>query len=166
MLRELKGIFPDIEEDVYIDKQSTLIGNVKIKSGSSVWPGASLRGDMNSIEVGKGSNIQDNASLHTRLDNTVVIGDYVTVGHNAVIHGAHVSDNCLIGMGAVILDGAVVGRNSIVGAGALVPPGRDIPEDSLVVGMPAKVVRTLSEDEIIAVRQNAEDYIALKKEYD
>ena len=129
-----------------------------------MWYGAVARGDINSIKVGKFSNIQDNASLHNESSTPLIIGDYTTIGHNAVVHGCTIGDNCLIGMGAIILNRAVVGDNSIIGAGSVVTEDMVIPPNSLVMGIPAKVRRSVSEDEIANIRENALNYNKLWNE--
>lgn len=163
MIREVNGIKPAVHETAYIDEMALVSGNVECKANSSVWPFASIRGDMNSIVIGEYSNIQDNSSVHTALDNCVVIGRNVTVGHNVVLHGCIIGNNSLIGMGAIVLDGAVIGNNCLIGAGALIPPGKNIPDNSMVVGMPGKIIRELSFDEIEKIKQNSKDYIELVK---
>lgn len=165
MIRSFKDNDPVIDSAAYIDDASCIIGDVTIKSKSSIWPGASLRGDMNSIFIDEGSNVQDNSSLHTQWNNKVIIGKGVTVGHNAVIHGAKIGDNSLIGMGAIILDNAEIGKNCLIGAGALVTPNTVIPDNSMVLGSPAKVKRQLTPQEIESIKNNALDYAGLAKEY-
>ena len=141
-------------------------GDVSIEDKSSIWFGAVLRGDDNYIRIGKGTNIQDNAVIHVTKDtNPTIIGDYVTVGHNAIIHGATVEDHCLIGMGAIVLDGSVIGKNTIIGAGSLVTGGKEIPEGVLCLGSPAKVIRKLREDEIEKLYDSGEHYIKLAEIY-
>lgn len=152
---------PKIDETAYVAEQATVIGAVTIGPRCSVWPGAVLRGDINTIEVGEGTNIQDGTVVHLADDFGVRIGDYVTVGHLAMIHACSIGDDCLIGMKATILDGAEIGEQSIIGAGALVTKGTRIPPRSLVIGMPGKVVRTLTEAEVLSLRASAEKYIAV-----
>jgi carbonic anhydrase/acetyltransferase-like protein (isoleucine patch superfamily) len=130
-----------------------------------VWPLCVLRGDINTIEVGEGSNIQDGTIVHLADDYGVRIGNYVTVGHAAMIHACTIEDECLIGMRATVLDGAVIGRRSIVGAGAVVTKGTIVPPGSLVLGMPAKVVKTLGEQEQAALRHWAEKYVRVSAEH-
>ena len=139
------GQSPQVPASAFIAQGAVVIGDVTLGAESSVWFGAVLRGDINRIEVGKGSNIQDNAVVHLADDFPCLIGDFVTVGHSAILHACTVEDECLIGMGATILDGAVIGAQSIVGAKALVTGGTVIPPGSLVLGSPAKVVKSLSE---------------------
>ena len=141
------GQSPKVPASAYIAQGAVVIGDVTLGAESSVWFGAVLRGDINRIEVGKGSNIQDNAVVHLADDFPCLIGDFVTVGHSAILHACTVEDECLIGMGATILDGAVIGAQSIVGAKALVTGGTVIPPGSLVLGSPATVVKSFSDEE-------------------
>ncbi|WP_010477899.1 gamma carbonic anhydrase family protein [Thermococcus zilligii] len=154
---------PKIHETAYIDESATVIGDVVLEENTSVWPSAVLRGDIEQIYIGCCSNVQDNVSIHTSHGLPTRIGRYVTIGHNAVVHGASIGDYTIIGMGAVILDGAKIGKHVIIGAGALVPPGKEIPDYSLVVGVPGKVVRQLSEEEIGWTKKNAEIYMELAR---
>jgi carbonic anhydrase/acetyltransferase-like protein (isoleucine patch superfamily) len=152
---------PQIDPTAYVASQAVVIGDVRLAAHTSVWPTAVLRGDINYIEIGEGSNIQDGSIVHLAEDLPVIVGKLVTVGHRAILHACTVEDECLIGMGATILDGAVIGRGSIVGAHALVTREMQIPPGSLVMGMPAKVVRPLSPAEIAGIRTWADHYIAL-----
>jgi carbonic anhydrase/acetyltransferase-like protein (isoleucine patch superfamily) len=152
---------PQIDPTAYVAAQAVVIGDVRLAAQSSVWPTAVLRGDINFIEIGEGSNIQDGSIVHLADDLPVIVGKLVTVGHRAILHACTVEDECLIGMGATILDGAVIGKGSIVGAHALVTKGTHIPPGSLVMGMPAKVVRPLRPEEIADIRHWADHYIAL-----
>ncbi|KAF0093716.1 MAG: carbonic anhydrase [Puniceicoccaceae bacterium 5H] len=136
---------PEIDPTAYIADSAELMGCVKIGPHASVWPQCVLRGDINSIELGEGSNIQDGTIVHLADDYGVKIGRNVTIGHAAMIHACTIEDDCLVGMRATILDGAVIGKGSVVGAGALVTKGTIVPPNSLVVGLPARVVRTLDE---------------------
>jgi carbonic anhydrase/acetyltransferase-like protein (isoleucine patch superfamily) len=150
---------PRLGRGVFIARTATVIGDVKLGDHSSVWYGAVLRGDINRIVVGHHSNVQDNAVLHLADDYPCVLGNWVTVGHSAVVHACRVGDECLIGMGAVILDGAVIGKQSIIGAKALVTQGVKIPPGSLVLGAPAKVVRALTPKERAGLKWWAEKYV-------
>jgi carbonic anhydrase/acetyltransferase-like protein (isoleucine patch superfamily) len=147
-----------LAEDVFIAEHATVVGQVVVKAGASIWFGAVVRGDTERIEIGEGSNIQDLAVLHADPGYPCRIGRDVTVGHGAVIHGATVGDGALIGIRAVVLNGAVIGEGAIVGAGALVPEGREIPARHLAVGMPARALRELSAEEVEKIRQAAEHY--------
>lgn len=156
---------PNIHETVYVANNATIIGNVTIGKNSSVWFNAVLRGDSSNIIIGENSNIQDNCVIHMDEEDEVRIGDNVTIGHGAIIHGCVIEDNCLIGMGAIILNGAVIKRNSIIGAGALVTQNKVIPENSLIMGSPAKVKRQLTYQEILSNRESADYYVSLSKKY-
>jgi carbonic anhydrase/acetyltransferase-like protein (isoleucine patch superfamily) len=150
---------PKLGKGVYIAKTSVVFGDVTLGAHSSVWYGAVLRGDINRIVVGHHSNIQDNAVLHLADHFACLIGNWVTVGHSAIVHACTVGDEVLVGMGAVILDGAVIGKQSIIGAKALVTQGTKIPPDSLVLGAPAKVVRKLSKEERAGLKWWAQKYV-------
>jgi carbonic anhydrase/acetyltransferase-like protein (isoleucine patch superfamily) len=150
---------PKLGKKVFIARTATVVGAVTLGAHSSVWYGAVLRGDINRIVVGHHTNVQDNAVLHLADDFPCVLGNWVTVGHSAVVHACKVGDECLIGMGAVILDGAVIGRQSIIGAKALVTQGMKIPPGSLVLGMPAKVVRPLTKAERAGLKWWAQKYV-------
>ncbi len=150
---------PALGRDVYLAKTAVVLGDVTLGDKASVWYGAVLRGDINRIVVGANSNIQDNAVVHLADDFPCLIGDWVTVGHSAIIHACTVGDECLIGMGATILDGAEIGAQSIVGANALVTGGTKVPPGSLVLGSPAKVVRPLKPEERAGLRWWAEKYV-------
>ena len=152
---------PQIDPTAYVASQAVVIGDVRLAARSSVWPMAVLRGDINFIEIGEGSNIQDGSIVHLADDLPTRVGKLVTVGHRAILHACTVEDECLIGMGATILDGAVIGRGSIIGAHALVTKDTRIPPGSLVMGTPAKVARALSPEEIAEIRTWADHYIAL-----
>ncbi len=128
-----------ISKTAYIDKHVVIYGDVTIGDGSSVWPNASVRGDVNSISIGDNTNIQDNVVIHTNKKNKVEVGSNVSVGHGAILHGCKIFDNCIIGMGSIILDGATVEEKCIIGAGAVVTPGKTIPAKSLVMGVPGKI---------------------------
>jgi carbonic anhydrase/acetyltransferase-like protein (isoleucine patch superfamily) len=151
---------PVLGKGVYIARGAVVVGDVTLGDAASVWYNAVLRGDINRIVVGKGSNIQDNAVLHLADDFPCLVGQYVTVGHSAVVHACTIGDECLIGMGAVILDGAELGEQCLVGARALVTQHSKIPPGSLVLGAPAKVVRLLSPEERSGLRHWAEKYVA------
>ena len=154
-----------IEDSVYIAKSADIMGDVTIKTGSSIWYGAVARGDLNYITIGEMTNVQDNAVVHVDSDEPCIIGDYVTVGHGAVVHGCEVGNNCLIGMNSTVLNNAVVGENSIVAAGSVITEGAVIPANSMVMGIPGKVVRQVTKEEIEVVRQNAIRYEKLWKKY-
>jgi carbonic anhydrase/acetyltransferase-like protein (isoleucine patch superfamily) len=151
---------PRLGKGVYIASTAVVLGDVTIGAYSSVWYGAVLRGDINRIVVGHHSNIQDNAVLHLADDFPCIIGNWVTVGHGAIVHACKVGDEVLVGMGAVILDGAVIGKQSIIGAKALVKQGMTIPHGSLVLGAPARVARKLTKKERSGLKWWAEKYVA------
>ncbi len=150
---------PKLGKNVFIAKTATVIGDVTLGAHSSVWYGAVLRGDINRIVVGHHTNVQDNAVLHLADQFACVLGNWVTVGHGAIVHACTVGDECLVGMGAVILDGAVIGKQSIIGAKALVTQGTKIPPGSLVLGAPAKVVRQLTKEERAGLKWWAQKYV-------
>jgi len=158
-LARFLGQSPRIDPTAYIAPSATVIGDVRLGAHCSVWPSAVLRGDINYIEVGEGTNIQDGAVIHLADDFPALIGRYVTIGHLAMVHACVIEDECLIGMSATILDGAVIGAQSLVGAGALVTKGAKIPPGSLVLGSPARVLRALTPEERAALRDSAEKYI-------
>lgn len=151
----------NIDSNVFIAPGAQIIGDVSIKSGSSVWYNAVLRGDEGAICIGSNTNIQDLVMVHVSKNAPTAIGDNVTIGHGAIIHGCTVEDNVLIGMGSIILDRARIGKNSIVGAGSLVTQGKCFPEGSLILGSPAKVKRPLTAEEIEKVQNSAKNYAAL-----
>ena len=154
----LAGKSPNIPDDAFVADGARIVGEVALESGSSVWYNAVLRGDSAPILLGRGSNVQDNVSVHVDAGHGVVIGENVSIGHNAVVHGCTIGDGSLIGMGAVILSGAVVGKGCLIAGGAVVLGGMEIPDGSLVAGVPAKVRRMLSDQERADLIRNAEIY--------
>ena len=152
-------IKPKIDSTAFIAKGASVYGNVTIKKEANVWYNATIRSVDDPIVIGEGTNIQDNAVVHTDKGYVVEIGSLVTIGHGAIIHGCSIGDNSLIGMGAIILNGAKVGNNCIVGAGALITKNTIIPDNSLVLGSPAKVIREVTQEEIRASIDNAKLYI-------
>lgn len=166
MIRALKGKSPSIHPTAFIAEQAIVVGDVSVGEFSSVWFNAVARGDVNSITIGNRTNIQDNSMLHvTTGKHSLEIGDNVTVGHNAVVHGCRIGNRVLVGMGAVVLDGAEIGTDSIVGAGALVPPGFVLPSGKLAVGVPAKAVRDLTREERQSIEESAENYMKNSRLY-
>lgn len=153
------GKDPVIHKSAFVHPRAAVIGDVTLGPKSSVWPCTVLRGDINSIEVGEGSNIQDGSVVHLADDYGVKIGRYVTVGHMAMIHACEIGDECLIGMHSTVLDGAFIEPRAIIGAGALVTKGMHVPTGAVVMGVPGKVVKTLSEAEQAGIRHWAEKYI-------
>ena len=154
---------PHLAEEVFLAPGATIVGDVRAAARSSVWYGATVRADCggHAITLGERSNVQDNASIHVGLEHPVRIGAGVSIGHNAVLHGCEVEDDVLVGMGAVILNGARIGAGSIIAAGAVVLEGTEIPERSLVAGVPGKVRRATTDDEVAAIRRNATVYLEL-----
>jgi carbonic anhydrase/acetyltransferase-like protein (isoleucine patch superfamily) len=154
---------PQVDPSAYVAKGAIVIGAVSLGKNSSVWHGCVLRADINSIEVGEGSNVQDGTMVHLADNYGVKIGKHVTIGHAAMIHACEIGDECLIGMQATVLDGAVIGEQSIIGAGALITKGMQVPSGSLVLGSPAKVVKQLSEEERKQLKGWAEKYIIVSR---
>jgi carbonic anhydrase/acetyltransferase-like protein (isoleucine patch superfamily) len=156
---------PEIHPETFIAEGARIIGRVILGRGASVWYNCVLRADIAAIRIGENTNIQDQSVLHVDFDAETVLGANVTVGHAAILHACRVGDNCLIGMGATVLNGAVIPPNSILAAGSLVPPKKTYPPGTLILGSPAKVVRTLGEDEIRRLAEHAAMYVALWKAY-
>jgi gamma-carbonic anhydrase len=166
MIRGYKDKFPSIEAGVYVDESAQIIGDVVIGANSSVWFNSVVRGDVYYIRIGECSNIQDLCCVHvTRDRNPTIIGDYVTVGHGAILHGCSIESHCLIGMGAIVMDRAKVGQGTIVGAGSLVAQGLQVPPRSLVMGSPARIIRELSAEEVTSIDQYAKNYLMYKENY-
>ena len=165
MIISYKHYKPSIGKNTFITENSTIIGRCIIGENCSIWYNTVVRADVNEIIIGRGTNIQDGCVVHCANDYKTIIGENVTVGHNAIIHGCTVGNNCLIGMGSTILDGAVIGDNVIVGANSLITSGKKIPSGVLVMGCPAKVVRELVPAEIEEISRSAEEYSILSKEY-
>ncbi len=160
------ALYPIIHPSVYIAEGARIIGNVCLEENASVWFNAVVRGDINSIHIGKGTNIQDLSVIHVTQNNfPVVVGNYTTIGHRAVIHGCTIGDYTLIGMGSVLLDGVRVGTNVIIAAGSVVLEHTEIPNGVLVAGVPAKIKRTLTEEERTNIRQSAYHYIDYARKY-
>jgi carbonic anhydrase/acetyltransferase-like protein (isoleucine patch superfamily) len=151
-----------IHPTAFIHENAVVLGNVSLGARASVWPTAVLRGDIDRIEVGDDSNVQDGAVIHCDAGVPCIIGNRVTVGHRAVVHGAQVQDDCLIGIGAIVLNNVVVGRGSLVGSGAVIPEGTVIPPGSLVLGIPARVVKPLTEEQRARVRDGHKSYVNLQ----
>lgn len=165
MIQAFEDQVPALPEEYYVADSAMVLGNVALGSQASVWFGSVLRGDIEPITIGARSNIQDNSVAHTSRNRPVRVGSDVTVGHNVILHGCTIGDNCLIGMGAILLDGFEIGDNCIIGAGSLVPIGRKIPPGSLAVGAPCKVIRALSEADFSDIRSYAARYVALQARY-
>ncbi|WP_458405903.1 gamma carbonic anhydrase family protein [Methanobrevibacter sp.] len=155
----------NIKDSIVICPQAQVIGDVELGENVSIWHGAVLRGDTDSIKIGDNSNVQDNCVVHCTEGFPVEIGENVSVGHGAVVHGCKLDDNVLIGMNATVLNGAHIGKNSIVGAGAVVSEGKEFPDGSLILGIPAKAVKQVSEEQIEMIKNNAKNYVRLSKQY-
>lgn len=171
-LRPYREWQPVVGQRVWIDPAATVIGRVTIGDDASLWPGAILRGDVNRIEIGARTSIQDGSILHVASDRLagdggipLLVGSDVTVGHRVILHACTIGDRCLIGMGAILMDGVVVGEESIIGAGSVLPAGKRIPPRTLWVGSPARQARTLTEQEIAYLAESAAHYVALKDDY-
>jgi carbonic anhydrase/acetyltransferase-like protein (isoleucine patch superfamily) len=166
LLKAYRGQVPRIAPTAWLADDATVVGDVELGPGASLWFGVVVRGDVNSVRVGARSNIQDLSVVHvTGGTHPTVIGEDVTVGHRVVLHGCTVHDRCLIGIGSVVLDGAEIGPEAMVGAGALVPPGMKVPPRTLVVGTPAKVKRPLTDAEVAHLRDSAARYVEYAERY-
>ena len=165
MIRTYRGVRPAIAESAYVDQSAQVIGSVKAGERASIWCNTTVRGDVNSIEIGDETNVQDNCCLHVDSDAPLVLGKRIVVGHSVTLHGCVIEDDCLIGMGAIVLSGARIGSGSIIAAGALVLEGAEIPARSLVMGSPGKVRRQTTEAELEGIRRGAEGYVNKSREY-
>jgi len=166
MFTAYKGISPQVAENAFIAPGAHLIGDVHIGAHSSVWFNCVLRGDCYHIRIGESSNIQDNTVIHvTQGRFPTIIGNYVTVGHSAVLHGCTVKDRCLVGIGAIVLDDVTIGEDSFIAAGSLITPGTVIPPRSMVMGAPAKIRRPVTDQEIARITEHWQHYIEYKNEY-
>lgn len=159
------NIHVEVPNAAFVAPNSTVIGKVTGGSDVGIWYGAVVRADKDQISIGNRSNIQDNCVVHTSSGHPVRIGDDVSVGHGAILHGCMVQDRVLVGMGAIILNGAMIGSESIIGAGALVSEGKEIPPRSLVLGVPGKVIRQVTDEEVSGIMQNASSYVTLAREH-
>lgn len=171
MIKTFKNADPKIDPTAFVAETAAIIGDVEIGSKSNIWYGVVIRGDINHVRIGAETNIQENTVIHVDLndrglgDCSTIIGDRVTVGHGAILHGCKIGDDCLIGMGAIILSGARIGAGSVVAAGALVKEGQQIPERSMAMGMPAEVKRQLPEEAVEKIRASAAHYVELAEQY-
>jgi len=166
MVRPHRGRWPDIHPTAFVDQSAQVIGDVTLGAESSVWMQVVIRGDVHRIRIGRRTNIQDGTIVHAMRDtHPTTIGDEVTIGHGALVHGCTIEPRCLIGMGAIILNGAVVGSDSIVAAGTLLTEGQVVPPRSLVMGSPGKVRRALSEAEVASILDYAERYVGYRLDY-
>lgn len=162
---EFDGIQPVLDADTYVADQATVIGKVTLEAGASIWPQAVLRGDNEPIVISQGSNVQEGAVLHTDLGYPLMVEERVTIGHQAMLHGCHIGAGSLVGIQAVVLNGAVIGKNSLVGAGAVVTEGKVFPDNALILGAPAKVVKTLDREAIEQLHKNADAYVDNGRQY-
>jgi carbonic anhydrase/acetyltransferase-like protein (isoleucine patch superfamily) len=166
MIHPYRGVVPKVHPSVFIAASADVIGDVELGEESSVWFNTVVRGDVNYIRVGRGSNLQDGTVIHVnRTGNPTILDEYVTVGHAARLHGCHIKSHCLIGIGAVVLDGAVLEEECLVAAGAVVSPGTKVPRGSVLMGTPARVKRQVTEADLDLIRRSAKNYIALAAEY-
>jgi carbonic anhydrase/acetyltransferase-like protein (isoleucine patch superfamily) len=163
MIREFDGKRPDVHGTAWIAEDALLIGNVKVGADSGIWYGAVVRADVCAIDIGERTNVQDACVLHADTGGRLTVGNGVTVGHGAILHGCRIGDDTLVGMRATVLEGAAVGRDCVIAAGALVPPGMTVPDGSVAMGVPAKVVRPTGPADLEAIRAAAERYRILKE---
>ncbi len=166
MIHSYGGVTPKVHPTAFVEASAHLIGDIEVGEDASVWFNTVIRGDVNSIRIGRGSNIQDGSVIHVnRRGSPTVLEEFVTVGHGARLHGCHINTNCLIGIGAIVLDGAVLEKECLVAAGSLVAPGTKVPRGSLLMGVPARVVREVTDRDLHLIRRSAQNYIALKNDY-
>ena len=165
MIYDFENNTPRMDPDSWVASNAVIIGKVELKKDSNIWFNVTLRGDVEPITVGEGSNIQDGSVVHTDPGCPTIIGKNVTIGHLVMLHGCVIEDDCLIGIGSTILNKAKIGKNSIIGANALITENKVIPERSLVLGSPGKIVRQVTDDEIKSIKENAEHYVANYKKY-
>lgn len=165
MLRSFRGVSPRVAPSAYVDPAAAVIGDVEIGARSSIWPSASLRGDISPIRIGDETSIQDGTCVHTDARFPAIVGNRVTVGHMAVLHGCIIEDEVLIGIGAIVLNGAKIGKGAVVAAGALVPEGAEIPAGMLAMGVPAKPKRPVTEEEQERFRVNCNNYVKRTQDY-
>lgn len=166
MIRTFQGIKPTIPDSCFIEDTAVVIGDVVMGETCSVWFNAVIRGDVHYIRIGNRTNVQDLCMLHVTHDtHPLIIGNEVTIGHSVVLHGCTIKDRVLVGMGAVVMDGAEIGEDSVVGAGALVVEGTIVPPKSLILGSPAKVKRAVTEQELVWVKESAENYVKYARQY-
>ena len=166
MIHAYGTIRPQVHPTAFVEASAHVVGNVALAEDSSVWFASVLRGDVNEIRVGRGTNVQDGTIVHVNRRGTpTILEDFVTVGHAARLHGCHIASHCLIGIGAIVLDGVELGEYCLVAAGSLVTPGTKAPPRSVLMGAPARVRREVDEDDLDLIRRSADNYIALKNEY-
>jgi len=164
-LYKLNDKSPNVHESVFVAPTACLIGEVTVNQDASIWFHTVIRADINSVEIGSGTNIQDGCLLHVTNTHPLKVGDRVTVGHGAILHGATIEADCLIGMGSIILDGALVGAHSVIAAGSIVAPGSQIPPGSLVMGVPGKVVREATSKDREMIDRGAQNYIGYRQSF-
>lgn len=162
---ELDGNAPQLADGAWVAESAEVIGKVELHKNANVWPKVVIRGDNDLIQIGEGSNVQDASILHTDPGYPLVLGKNVTVGHQVMLHGCTIGDGSLVGIGAVILNGAKIGKHCLVGAGALVTEGKEFPDGSMILGSPAKVVKTLAPDQIAGIKDIAERYVKNAQRY-
>ncbi|MZQ76141.1 MAG: gamma carbonic anhydrase family protein [Peptoclostridium sp.] len=165
MIRPLDGYFPEIPKSCFVAHSADVIGRVSIGENTNIWYNCVLRGDIEEIIIGENTNVQDGTVIHIGMETKTVIGDYVTIGHRAILHGCQIGNYSLIGMGSIVLDGAQIGDYSIIGAGSLVPPQKKIPSGVLAFGNPIKIVRELTEEEKKSLENSAVDYVAFAEKH-
>jgi carbonic anhydrase/acetyltransferase-like protein (isoleucine patch superfamily) len=165
MFRSFQESHPKVHSSAFVHDSAEIIGRVTIGKKASIWPTVVLRGDIERITIGDESNVQDGSIFHTSRGIPVVLGKGVTVGHGAIVHGAKIGNNCLIGMGAILLDGCVIGKECLIGAGALVSEGVKIPPRSVVLGVPGKVKRPISREELLLLHRRPKDYIRYARQH-
>jgi len=165
MIHSFQGKKPRIHKSVFVAPSAEIIGDVEVGENSSVWFNAVIRGDESSIKIGKNTSIQDNSTVHVCHGRPTIIKDNVTIGHNCIIHGCTVNSDCIIGMGATILNHAEIGKESIIGAGAVVKEKAVIPPRSLAAGVPAKIIRKLTDEDVKRIKRNAEEYVKLRSQH-
>jgi carbonic anhydrase/acetyltransferase-like protein (isoleucine patch superfamily) len=165
LIYELDQQQPEIADGVFVAPSAVIIGDVKLQPETSIWFGAVLRGDIETITIGRGSNIQDGTVCHTDPDNPCTVGDYVTVGHMAMLHGCTIGDGSLVGIGATLMNGSAIGRECIVGAHSLITEGKQFPDGVVIMGSPAKIVRELDDADRAKLRANAERYVKRARRY-
>jgi carbonic anhydrase/acetyltransferase-like protein (isoleucine patch superfamily) len=165
VIQTFEGKKPVIAKDAYVSPRASVIGSVTIGAKSSVWEHAVIRGDYNTITIGSETSVQDNCTVHCDMRCATKIGDRVTLGHSSVVHGCNIEDDVLVGIGAIILNGVHIGARSIIGAGCVVTPGTTIPPESMVLGVPGKVVRPVTQAELVEFAANAQVYVQLSRRY-
>jgi len=166
MIHPYRGVVPKVHPTAFVEASAHVIGDVELGEDASVWFTAVIRGDVNSIRIGRGSNIQDGSVIHVnRRGSPTILEEFVTVGHGARLHGCHIKSHCLIGIGAIVLDGVVLEEECLVAAGSLVAPGTQVPRGSLLMGVPARVARPVTERDVDLIRRSAQNYIQLKDGY-